>query len=314
MKKSIICCLLLLAMLMTMAGCTQTNYDNPKLQILCTGFSQYDWARNVLGTHAEETELILLGNNSADLHSYQATIEDLANISDCDLFIYIGGASDTWAAEALKNPRNPNRKTLALLEIADILKTEHLEDGEEHEHEHSYEEHIWLSLKYAVQAVKAITALLIEIDPSNEADYHANAERYIAELQVLDGKYQQCVDTAQRKILLFADRFPFRYLTEDYDLEYYAAFSGCSAETEAGFSTIAFLAQKVDELALPAVTVIETGDRIIAQTVIANTQSKNQEILTLDSIQGNGKRRIEKGETYLQIMENNLAVLKKALH
>lgn len=313
MKKNIISGLLLLTLVLTMAGCAQPAGDSSKLQILCTGFAPYDWVRQIInGTH--NVAVSLLGNNSADLHSYQATVADLAAISDCDLFIYTGGTSDAWAEDALKNPRNPDRKTLALLEIAELLQTKHLEGSEEHNHEHETEEHVWLSLNYAVKAVSAIADLLTEADPANQADYRANAENYIKDLQALDTQYQQCVDNAARKTLLFADRFPFRYLTEDYGLEYYAAFSGCSAETEAGFSTIAFLAQKVDELALPAVTVIETGDQVIAQTVIANTQAKDQQILVLDSIQGNGKQRINEGETYLDVMKKNLTVLQTALN
>ncbi len=310
MKKKFLSILLIFALLLTFSGCV-TPTSSSELQILCTGFSAYDWVSQILnGTH--HATVSLLGSNSADLHSYQATVADLAAISDCDLLVYIGGTSDTWVEEALKNPRNPNRKTLALLDLADRLDHEHSEGTEEHDHED--EEHVWLSIKYAIKAVDTIAQTMTEMDPANAEQYLANAQRYIQELQELDDRYQQCVDTAARKTLLFADRFPFRYLTEDYGLIYHAAFEGCSAEVEAGFSTIAFLAKKADELALPAILVIETGDQVIAQTVIDNTQTKNQQILILDSIQGNGKQRINSGMTYLGIMEQNLHVLQTALN
>ena len=311
MKKRILSWLVLAALLLSMASCGKAPSDPAKLQILCTGFAQYDWVCQILGEHKNNVELTLLANNSADLHSYQATVADLASISDCDLLIYIGGTSDQWVEDALKNPRNPNRKTLALMEIADPLEAEH---DHEHEEEHALEEHVWLSLKYAERAVNAITALLAELDPANAEDYLINAETYCTDLQNLNSEYQQCVDTAKRKVLLFADRFPFRYLTEDYGLTYYAAFSGCSAESEASFSTIATLAQTLDTLALPTVLVIESSDQVLAETVINNTQNRNQEILIMDSIQAGAQKRVESGETYLDIMKNNLTVLQKALH
>ncbi len=304
MKQKFFSILLIIVLALTLSGC-QAPASAAEIRILCTGFAAYDWASRVAEV-APQVNISLLGSNSADLHSYQATVADLAAISDCDLLVYIGGASDQWVEEALKNPRNPQRKTLALTELS--------APSQEHDHDHENEEHIWLSLKHAVKAVNAIAALLTEIDPANGAQYLTNAERYRQELESLDTRYQQCVDTAARKTLLFADRFPFRYLTEDYGLTYYAAFDGCSAETEAGFSTIAFLAEKIDELALHTVLVIETGDRVIAQTVIENTQAKDQQILVLDSIQGNGKQRIANGETYLSVMEQNLTVLQAALN
>lgn len=304
MKQKFFSILLIIVLALTLSGC-QAPASAAEIRILCTGFAAYDWASRVT-EGAPQVNISLLGSNSADLHSYQATVADLAAISDCDLLVYIGGASDQWVEEALKNPRNPQRKTLALTELS--------APSDEHDHDHENEEHIWLSLKHAVKAVNAIAALLTEIDPANGAQYLTNAERYRQELESLDARYQQCVDTAARKTLLFADRFPFRYLMEDYGLTYYAAFDGCSAETEAGFSTIAFLAEKIDELALHTVLVIETGDGVIAQTVIENTQAKDQQILVLDSIQGNGKQRIANGETYLSVMEQNLTVLQAALN
>ncbi len=310
--KKIISLVLIGVLLLSAAGCGAPVADSDQLQIICTVFPQYDWVRNIIGD-TEGIELTLLMDNGADLHNYQANVSDLLAISACDLFIYIGGESDAWVEEALKDPANPERKTLALLEIIDPLCTDHHHGEEEHDHE-EYDEHLWLSLKNAEQAVQRITALLGELDPENAQTYLANSAAYRAKLGLLERKYQQCVDTAARKTILFADRFPFRYLAEDYGLTYHAAFSGCSAETEASFATITRLTQTVDNLNLPVVLVTETSDQSIAKTVVQNTKSKNQEIVAIDSIQAVTQARIDDGETYLTMMEENLLALSKALN
>lgn len=312
MKKLIALLLILCTLLGGCAAPASQRTDG--LQIICTGFAQYDWVKNILGERLAETKLTLMSTNNADLHNFQATVADLAAIADCDLFIYIGGSSDAWAKDALKNAHKETRKALALLEVGEVLKTEHLEGAEEHHHEeHQEEEHIWLSLPYAQKAVDAICSLLEELDPANAALYRTNATAYQQKLAELDGRYRTAVEQAPQKTLLFADRFPFRYLTEDYNLEYYAAFSGCSSETEASFSTVAFLAQKMDELKLPCALVIESSDQTVAKTVINNTAEKDQKILVLDSIQARSQQRVEDGQTYLGIMEQNLTVLQQAL-
>lgn len=312
MKKLIALLLILCTLLGGCAAPASQRTDG--LQIICTGFAQYDWVKNILGERLTETKLTLMATNNADLHNFQATVADLAAIADCDLFIYIGGSSDAWAKDALKNAHKETRKALALLEVGEVLETEHLEGAEEHHHEeHQEEEHIWLSLPYAQKAVDAICSLLEESDPANAALYRTNATAYQQKLAELDGRYRTAVEQAPQKTLLFADRFPFRYLTEDYSLEYYAAFSGCSSETEASFSTVAFLAQKMDELKLPCALVIESSDQTVAKTVINNTAEKDQKILVLDSIQARSQQRVEDGQTYLGIMEQNLTVLQQAL-
>ena len=309
---------LIAILLLSFTGCGNiaTSKSN-KLQIICTIFPQYDWVRNILGEHADNTELTLLMDNGADLHNYQATVSDLVAISACDLFIYVGGESDAWTMDALKDPTNQSRKTLALMDVVDPLKVEeHHEEEHDHEeeHEHQYDEHVWLSLKTADKAIAEITEMLAELDPDHAADYRENADEYRKSIQELDQKYQDCVDTAVRKTILFADRFPFLYLANDYDLEYEAAFSGCSAETEASFSTLTRLVETVNEHKLPVVLVIETSDRSIAETVVSSTKTKDQEILVVDSIQSVTQNRIDDGETYLNIMEKNLTILEKALH
>ena len=186
------------------------------------------------------------------------------------------------------------------------------EDMLEHE-EKEYDEHVWLSLKNTKQLCNAIAEALEEIDPERADIYDANMVAYEEKLDDLDAQYQETVDNAKQKTLLFGDRFPFRYLVDDYGLSYYAAFAGCSAESEASFETISFLAKKVDELGLKNIMTIEKSDQKIAKTIIENTATKDQKILTLDSMQSTTSDDIANGETYLSAMEKNLEVLKEAL-
>ena len=195
-----------------------------------------------------------------------------------------------------------------------MQETEHdHEEGEEHEHEEEKDEHVWLSLKNAEVLVNAISKSLQEIDPDNKDTYAANSDAYVKKLSALDADYQAAVNAASNKTVLFGDRFPFRYLVDDYGLSYYAAFVGCSAETEASFETISFLAKKVDELKLPCVLTIEGAQHKIAETIVENTAEKNQKVLTMDSMQSTTSQDVANGTTYLSVMEKNLSVLKEAL-
>ena len=189
---------------------------------------------------------------------------------------------------------------------------EHME-GHGHAHEEEADEHVWLSLKNAKTLVAAIADALQELDPDNKSTHAANAAAYIEKLSALDGAYQSAVDGAARKTVLFGDRFPFRYLVDDYGLHYYAAFAGCSAESEASFETVSFLAKKVDELGLPCVLTIEGKNHKIAETIVENTAEKNQKMLTMDSMQSTTSEDVANGTTYLSVMEQNLGVLKEAL-
>ena len=534
MKKIFALLLALLMLVGVLAGCAsgQTNNDTKpetepaasantdanaepaaekapekSLKIVTTIFPEYDWVREVLGDKAENDELTMLLDNGVDLHSYQPTADDIVKISDCDLFIYVGGESDGWVDDALKNATNKNMKVINLLDVlGDSVKTEEVvegmqetehdhdhskevstfeddevqdrslsdwagdwqsaypfaldgtlddafaamaeegemtaeeyktyyqngyktdianidiegdhieftyEDGkkvgsdykyvgyyiqnwstgtkaamyrfeaedkdsgapvyiefndhmiepvaaehfhirmsnesfdaivdpenswptffpadmtgeeicehmeghghdedEDHEHEEEKDEHVWLSLKNAEVLVNAISKSLQEIDPDNKDTYAANASAYIEKLSALDADYQAAVDAASNKTVLFGDRFPFRYMVDDYGLSYYAAFVGCSAETEASFETISFLAKKVDELKLPCVLTIEGAQHKIAETIVQNTAEKNQKVLTMDSMQSTTSKDVANGTTYLSVMEQNLSVLKEAL-
>ena len=300
------------------AGSQAQSAADEKIRIVTTIFPEYDWVREILGDKADSAEITMLLDNGVDLHSYQPTADDLIKLSDCDLFVYVGGESDGWVEGALKSAANKDRKVIHLLDVlGDSVKEEETVEGmqeeEEDQEEKEYDEHVWLSLKNARTLVGAISKSLQELDPGNKDTYATNAAAYIEKLSALDGEYQAAVSAGTYQTLLFGDRFPFRYLVDDYGLSYYAAFAGCSAESEASFETVSFLARKVDEGKLPCVLTIEGKNHKIAETVVQNTAGKNQKILTMDSMQSTTSQDVAGGTTYLSLMEKNLDVLKEAL-
>ena len=344
----------------TLAGCGQSGKktestaasaessaeaSGKKLKIVATIFPEYDWVRQILGDEAKNADITLLLDKGVDLHSYQPNAEDIAKISECDLFLYVGGESDGWVKDALKEGKNPDRKVINLLEaLGNNTKEEEVVEGMQAEEEEGskdseseaatsqaagesttasaeseeeegpeYDEHVWLSLRNAESICEVITEDLKSLDSAHAAVYEANLKKYTEQLDSLDQQYTDVVKAAANKTLLFGDRFPFRYLVDDYGIKYYAAFVGCSAETEASFETVSFLAKKMDELGLKHVMTIEGPNKKIAETIIQNTKDKNQDILTLNSMQSTTEQDIESGETYLGIMQQNLEVLKKAL-
>ena len=501
MKKitALLLALMMLAGVFASCGKPKDTGKAGKLKVVTTIFPEYDWVRAILGDKADNTEVTMLLDNGVDLHSYQPTADDIVRISDCDLFVYVGGESDGWVENALKNAANRNMKVINLLEVlGDSVKTEETVEGmqeDDHGHGHSHDEqlteddirdrslsdfagawkslhpyllngdldkfcehraekdgdssttkdtylekfkaswqcdaekisingntitftygdgktvsaeytyagyqpklddegnirsvryqfettsadapkyvqfndhghepgeaehfhiyfgndgfdalmsaktnpffvkdalsvedildelmghdhgeekdeHVWLSLKNASLFCDTIASILADADPEHSKLYQQNADTYEERLAVLDQEYKTTVEQSQFKTVLFADRFPFRYLTDDYELTYYAAFTGCSAETDTSFETITFLAGKLDELKLPVVFTIENSDQKIAKAVIENTKTKDQKILSLNSMQSVTKKEVEEGTTYLSIMENNLEILKEAL-
>ena len=312
------------AVCLTACGNVNNSKADGKIQIVTTIFPEYDWVNNVLGDNPANAEITLLLDNGVDLHSYQPTVDDIMKITSADLFIYVGGESDEWVDEVLKQSENKDLLVINLMEeLGDAAKEEEIiegmeceeeeEEGEEGEEEVEYDEHVWLSLKDAAFFVNSIDTAIETIDPKNAAVYKANADAYISKLNSLDKEYEKAVSEGNVKTLLFGDRFPFRYLVDDYGLSYYAAFVGCSTETEASFQTVIFLAEKMDELSLKNVMTIEGTNHKIAETIIENTSDKNQNILVMDSMQSVTSKGVEEGITYISIMESNLEVLKEAL-
>lgn len=323
MKKLIYTILALVISVGLLTACGVTQAQNDKMSIVCTTFPQYDWVKEIVGENAEVFEITYLLEDGIDIHSYQPTAMDIAKIANCDLLIYLGGESEEWVEEVISQNANPNMQVLHMMDcIGDAVKTEEMVEGMQHDHteeEHHhdeivYDEHIWLSLRNAKVLVEKITSAVIKLDVENTATYQANAMAYIVELENLDAAYSKVVTEAEMGTVLFADRFPFRYLLDDYAINYYAAFVGCSAETEASFETVAFLAEKLDELSLQHVLILEKSDTRLADSIIKNAKSGNQDILVLDSIQAVSGAQIAEGITYLGIMQENLEILKKALN
>lgn len=322
MFKKYLAGLLSAFLLLFFSGCgKEASEGSEKLRIVCTIFPAYDWTINILGEEAENAEVTLLLDNGVDLHNYVPTVSDIAKIGEADLFVYVDGESDHWVEEVLAEAPNPNRQTIALLKTAGAKEEvivegmeEHEEGGEEeHEEGPEYDEHVWLSLKCARTIVTAMGETLAGLRPEKGDLFRENAQAYCAALEELDGKYQEAVAEATQSTLIFADRFPFRYLADDYGLSYFAAFPGCSAETEASFETVAFLAAKADELNVSALLVIESSDGAIARTVADNMDNKDVQVLTLNSCQSVTEEQIRAGASYKKIMEENLLVLKRAL-
>ena len=336
-----------------MAGCfcacavnNNQSEDNENIKIVASIFPEYDWVMNVLGDNPGNAQVTLLLENGVDLHSYQPTAEDIVTISNCDMFIYVGGESDEWIEELIPNSDNKDMIAINLMEVlGDKAKEEELvegmqeeehdhdhedageheegeehdhDDDEEHEHDHEegeveYDEHVWLSLRNASIFTDKISKELQEMDKEHAEVYKANADAYIEKINNLDKQYEEAVVSAQCKTILFGDRFPFRYLVDDYGIDYYAAFIGCSTENQANFDTILFLSDKVDELSLPCVMTIDSSDQKIAKTVVENTKNKDQKILRIDSMQTTTMKDVIEGKNYLAVMEDNLKVLKEAL-
>ncbi|WP_295096735.1 metal ABC transporter substrate-binding protein [uncultured Fibrobacter sp.] len=337
MKKiASIAILLFVSVLMLTACNTESGKKDSapkKISIVATIYPQYDWLKNVIGERADAVDLKLLIKNGTDLHSYKPSAKDIATIAKADLVVYVGGESDEWIEKALEATPKEGRIALNLMKaLGDHVKKEEIvegmqaEDHEHHEHAEKHEdehhhheevendEHIWLSLKNAWILVNALAQSLSKVDSANSSIYTANAVLYNAKLWEMDKEFATTVSDASQKTILFGDRFPFRYLVDDYGIKYYAAFVGCSAESEASFETVTFLANKMDSLQLPAIFTIDGSNGKIARAILeASKNSKNAQVLTLNSMQSVTDEQIKAGVDYLSIMRDNLEVLKKAL-
>lgn len=320
-KKFISLLLVFVLTVATFSGCSSTfNFNNGKLSIVTTIFPVYDWVSQIIGD-SDNINVNMLIKNGVDLHSYQPSTEDIARISTCDMFVYVGGESDNWVEDVLKEAVNKNMIAINLLDVlGESAKEEEEVEGMQEEREsHSendekeFDEHIWLSLKNAELFTKSIADKISDLDRKNKETYLKNAQNYLDKLTNLDKRYQNTIENSKRNTLLFVDRFPFRYLVDDYNLSYYAAFKGCSAETEASFDTITFLSNKINELNLDYVLKLENSDDRIAKIIIDTSKKPNVQITTIDSLQSVKTDDINNGTTYLSVMERNLEVLTKAL-
>ena len=344
-KNKIKMCAVLVAMLgiLVCAGCNNTA--DGKITIVCTNFALYDWTSQLLGE--SEAEVILLLDNGTDMHSFQPSAEELIQIADCDMLVHVGGESDAWLEDALEVNPKEDRVVVNLMEVleADLreevytegMQTEHVhEDGsvclEEHDHNAHLtdendgadnatsesqsavmDEHVWLSLRMAVKSCEAIEDALCQVLPNDAERIRANSEAYCKELVALDQKYVDVVErNATENLVIVADRFPFIYMMEDYGIEYYAAFPGCSTESEADFETVVFLAEKVQEYDADTLLITESGTDTLANTVFENAKMSGETAM-LHSMQVVYNSDVEEGVSYLGYMEANLEVLKEVL-
>ena len=302
-----------------------------ELSIVTTIFPEYDWVMEILGDNPANASVTMLLDSGVDLHSYQPNVKDMVTLSNCDLFLYVGGESDDWVKDALAGAANEDMIVINLLEVLGENAKEELlvegmeahdhgdeEDHEDEEHDSHAEhgeldEHVWLSLRNASFFCQVIRDALIALDGENEAVYQANTEAYLEKPAQLDDAYTEAAAQGSRDTLVFGDRFPFRYLMNDYGLNYHAAFSGCSAETEASFETVIFLANKLDELGLGTIMTLEGSDGKLAKTIADTAKAQDVAILCLDSMQSTTQKDVQEGASYLSIMEKNLDVLIRAL-
>ncbi len=322
MNKKINLIIIITFISLTFVGCNtikenNTTENNNKINVVTTIFPTYDFVRQIGGENVNVTMLLKPGQEA---HSYEPTPKDILNIQNSDLFIYVGGENDVWVDEILDSMENNRPQTLKLLDITNTLEeeiVEGMEDEHNHHHDHSHEdeasidEHVWTSPKNSILIVKEINNILSEKDEKNSNIYNTNAENYIKSLENLDEKFRQVVDSSKRKTVLFGDRFPFIYFAKEYGINYYAAFSGCSTETEASPKTITFLINKVKEEQIPVVFTIEFSNGKIADTIVEATDTKK---LMLNSGHNLTKEQLESGVTYLSLMEENVEILREALN
>ena len=321
MKRLIALMLTAVMTLCLFAGCGTTATESKTFKIVTTIYPVYNWLQNITDG-AENVELTLLVEDGKDIHNYQPTAEDMVKISDCNYFVYVGGESDKWvndSAAAFFKDNDGKYKVSLLGLLGDYAKDEELVEGmqaeEEEDDDGAYDEHVWLSVKNAELFCRELAAGLKTADSANADVYEKNEKTYQEKLKALDDKHTDALVKSDKKYdtLLFGDRFPFRYLVDDYKLKYYAAFAGCSADSEASFETVAFLADKLTELELPAVLTIDGSDGKLAETIIETSDNKTAQILQLNSMQAVSKEMIDSGDDYIGMMEKNLDVLKTAL-
>ena len=294
-------------------------HNSEKPSIVCTTYSLFDWVNNILGDEKSNFEVTYLMKSGVDMHSFESTAstDDFIKISTCDMIVFVGGESDQWLENALSHKMNSNMQVVNLLQIlGDNAKQEEQTEGMQpngDEEEPELDEHVWLSLKNAKVFCNAICQSLCKLKPSCSQQFEQNNTQYTQQIDLLDAKFEQDLQNCELSTILVADRFPFRYLVDDYRLSYFAAFAGCSAETDASFETVVFLSQKIDELSLAHIFVLEGSNRQTANAVVQNSSAKNAQILTLNSIQSINLAQIASGTTYLNLMEQNLEQLKIAL-
>ena len=329
-RKKAVIFLTVFLLVISLSGCrseSSVQEQEEKIQVVTTIFPQYDFVRQIAG---EQVEVSMLLKPGEETHSYEPTPRDILKIQNCDLFIYVGGENDEWVEEILESIDTEKFRMLRLIDCVDTVNEEHVEGmkeerghnhgEEEHEHEEedhgshktlTPDEHVWTSPENAMEIVKEITKVLAELDPAQKPIYEKNERAYLDRLEALDKEFRTVVSTAKRDVLLFGDRFPFRYFADAYDLKYYAAFPGCASDTEPSAATMAFLIRKVEQEHIPVILKMELSNENIANAIAETTGAK---VKTFYSCHNLTAKEFAQGETYLSMMKKNVQTLKEALH
>lgn len=309
--KRVIAALLVAAVLMGLGGCSYVaENDSGKLKIVTTIFPPYDFARQIGGDMVEIRMLVTPGGES---HAYEPSPQDITAVKNCDIFICTGGESDVWAGKILDAVETENVAVIRMMECVEVVEDEHVEGMAEsvfEAEEDEYDEHVWTSLRNAQLISQAVGEKMMELDGDNAEFYRENLEEYVGRLGELDSEFNEAVERAENKALIFGDRFPFRYLFRDYGLEYYAAFPGCSTSTDVSASNVAFLINKVKELDVPVVYYVEFSGGRVADTIAEETGAETLLFHSCHTVSG---EEFEKGVTYEALMRNDLEVLKRGL-
>ncbi len=314
-----------------LTGCggnrTENSADDGRISVVTTIFPQYDFVRQIAGDYVDLTMLLKPGEET---HSYEPTPQDIIAIQNSDVFIYVGGENDAWVEEILESMPDEDMITLKLLDCVDTVEEEQVEgmqeetghsheeeDGHVHENEedahsvHEIDEHVWTDPENASAITGEIRDILMEKDPSNRDIYEENTRAYQENLSELDREFHEVVDSAERNLVIFGDRFPFRYFADAYGLDYYAAFPGCASDTEPSAATMAFLINKVKEEKVPAVLKMELSSDNIANAI---AEATGTEVRTFYSCHNLSADDFENGETYLSMMQKNVETLKEVLN
>ena len=297
--------------LLCLNGCSINNNNN-KLTIIASSFPGYDFARAIT-KDSNNIEVKMLLNPGTEMHNYEPTPQDIIKINNSKMFIYVGGDSDEWINDIIGDIDTSKTKLVKLMDLVNVVEEEHVKgmEVEDEEEETEYDEHVWTSPKNAITIINKIKDIIIDIDKDNQNLYENNALNYINKLNVIDNEIKNIVNNGIRKEIIIGDRFPFRYFTDEYNLSYYAAFPGCSEQTEASAKTISFLIDKVKNDNIPVVFHIELSKGNIAKTISEETGAK---VLEFNSAHNISQKDFDRGVTYIDIMNNNIKALKEALN
>lgn len=314
MKKivKLIIIIFIITSMINVTGCNKNNKSN-KIEIITTNYPEYDFVRAITKNSNNITVRLLL-KPGTDIHDFEPTPRDIIDIKKSNMFIYVGGESDEWINNILNDIKLEKTKVIKLMDIVD-LKEEELVEGmeseEEEEEETEYDEHVWTSPVNATKIIDKISKEIIELDSDNKELYEKNTKEYIEKINEIDSEIRNVVNNSKRKEIIVGDRFPLRYFVDEYNIKYYAAFLGCSEQNEASAKTISFLIDKVKEDKIPVIFHIELSDKKIAKTISDATGSK---VLEFNSAHNISQKDFDKGITYVDIMKNNVEVLKEALN